>query len=329
MRVLILDEQFREPPLDGGSRSLWDLRRSLTELGHDVILSGDDSLLEGESWDVVMVSRPLLAARVADRASHAARSQTVYLGHDLHHRRLAAASGILPGQPRPVEVMKALERRCWAVYDITLYPNHEEVAEVRRAGAHARWFPYFRIDAISPSPGRSSTVGPLTLLFVGGSDHAPNVTGLRWFASDILPLLPGVQVLVAGSWNPALRDPLTELGLQFTGALSDTALAALRSGINANIAPLTAGAGLKSKVIEALASGTPLIATSTAMAGIPSPWQLALPGDTCDQWHQALQLMRIKPRAATRLSTRAGAYVGEHHGPAAYLRALSAIFDGR
>lgn len=365
MRVLILDEQYREPPLDGGSRSLWDLQRSLAELGHEAVVTGDDSLLDQGPWDVVMASRPMLAARVAERARHAARSDTVYLGHDLHHRRLAATDGVLPGQPRPAAVMAALERRCWADYDLSVYPNRDEVAEVRAAGANARWFPYFRVDEVAAMargrdpgsgepagsgrnphgrdpgagepadsgretpmpPGAPDASAPLTLLFVGGSTHAPNVTGLRWFAAEVLPSLPSAQVLVVGRWEPELRDPLTEAGLQFTGPLSDNELAALRVRADANIAPLTAGAGLKSKVIEALASGTPLIATSTAMAGIPSPWSIALPGDTTEQWRRALRLVGDQPEATAELSTRAAAYVGEAHGSAAYLAAVTALLN--
>ena len=326
MRVLILDECYREPSLDGGSRSLWDLKRSLAELGHEAIVSGDDALLELGPWDVVMASRPMLAARVAGRARHAARSHTVYLGHDLHHRRLAEADGVLPGQPRPVAVMAAVERRCWAEYDLSVYPNHEEVAEVRVAGECARWFPYFRIDDVSMAgPEAPRDDEPPTLLFVGGSSHAPNVTGLRWFAAEVLPTLSDVRVLVTGQWEPALRDPLVAAGLGFTGPLADTELAALRRRVDANIAPVTAGAGLKSKVIEGLASGTPLIATSSAMAGIPSPWRIALPGNDPNQWRAGLRVVQEQPEAVADLTARAVAYVRDHHGTSAYLGAVTAL----
>ena len=345
MRVLILDECYRVPPLDGGSRSLWDLQRSLAELGHAAVVSGDDALLDRGPWDVVMASRPMLAARVAERARHTARSHTVYLGHDLHHRRLADPDGVLPGQPRPTAVVAALERRCWADYHLSVYPNHAEVAEVRTAGANARWFPYFRVDAAGDAanaagmavpdqderrwgaPSAGEAKDPPTLLFVGGSTHAPNVTGLRWFAAEVLPALPRAQVLVIGRWEPQLRDPLAAAGLQFAGPLPNAELAALRSDADANIAPLTAGAGLKSKVIEALASGTPLIATSTAMAGIASPWQLALPGDTVTQWCDAIHLMREQPAAVAALTTRARTYAREHHGTPAYLAAVNALLE--
>ena len=302
MRVLVLDKYFSDPPRDGGSRSLWDLRRSLDELGHECAISAQEAMLEPQSWDVVIVSRPVLAARVAERAKHAARRHTVYLGHDLHHQRLAAPDSVLPGQPRPAAAMAALERHCWSAYDLSLYPNHDEVAQARTTGADVRWFPYFRIDEVATAPGghappdatsrsaparKSETPRTLTLLFVGGDTHAPNVTGLRWFAAEILPVLVGavpappgtpasdrraaaVQALVVGRWQPEVRDVLVNAGLVFVGSLSDTELASVRRRAHANIAPLTAGAGLQSKVVEALASGIPLIATTTAMAGIPN-----------------------------------------------------------
>jgi O-antigen biosynthesis protein len=335
LTVLILDEAYRFPPLDGGARSLWDLQRSLADLDHEAIVSEDASLLEGARWDVVMVSRPMLAARVADRASRAARSHTVYVGHDLHHRRVAADGGTLPGHPRPVAVLATLERRCWSDYDIAIYPNDAEVSVARDSGAHARWFPYFRVDDVAaeqPEPEESApssqahptTKQPATLLFVGGSAHAPNVTGLRWFADAVLRHLPSVKVVVVGQWDAAVRDPLAAEGLEFTGPLSDADLALLRAQVAAHIAPLTAGAGLKSKVIDALASGVPLIATSVAMEGIPKPWRMALPADDVNQWRAALSALR-NPSAIAPLLANAAAYVHARHGTHAYLDAVQRL----
>lgn len=361
MRVLILDELYSEPPLDGGNRSLWDLRRSIQDLGHACTVSAHDSVLDGQSWDVVMASRPVLAARVAGRAQRAASRHTVFLGHDLHHQRLAAPDGVLAGQPRPVAAMAAMERHCWSAYDLTLYPNHDEVALVRATGADARWFPYFRIDEVAEllqepglqvdhsaaTPSQASAMArPLTLLFVGGSSHAPNVTGLRWFANEVLPVLrercdpiggsdpadtsfSGVQALVVGRWQTEIREELAEGGLEFVGAVSDVELANLRQQADANIAPLTAGAGLQSKVVEALASGVPLVATSTAMAGIPSAGDVALPGDEPTQWLESLELISSSAEQTRGITTRAARYVHRVHGTDAYLEAVAGILEWR
>jgi O-antigen biosynthesis protein len=341
----VLDETYRIPPLDGGARSLWDLHRSLIDLGHDAAVSSDPTMLEAQQqWDVVMVSRPMFAARLAVRARRVARSHTVYIGHDLHHRRLAAPDGALEGHPRPVAALTALERYCWKSFDRTIYPNNEEVGVARAAGAHARWFPYFRIDHLTPP---SSAAGPAQavhdnefphlpgeaepaeatstqLLFVGGSAHSPNVSGLRWFVAEVLPALPRTTVIVVGRWEASLRDPLAAAGLRFTGPLPDAELVALGSRVTANIAPLTAGAGLKSKVVEALASGVPLIATSVAMAGIDQPWRLALQGDDGTQWRAALATLN-RPAVTTPLVKCAANYVHRTHGTVAYLQAVSAL----
>lgn len=326
--------------------------RSLVDLGHQAFVSRDESLLERQSWDVVMVSRPMLAARVAHSARRAARSHTVYVGHDLHHRRIAAPDGALPGYPRPIAALATLERRCWADYDIAIYPNDAEVSAAREGGAHARWFPYFRVDDVmgqQPTPPTSAAVPaadeaeaapeapvsragqahraaqePATLLFVGGSAHTPNITGLRWFADAVLPELSNVQVLVVGQWEAAARDPLAEAGLEFIGPMSEIELAIMRTQVAAHIAPLTAGAGLKSKVIDALASGVPLIATSVAMEGIPKPWNLALRGDDAGQWRAALSALHSTSATAPLLEAAAD-YVRLRHGKAAYLDATQAL----
>lgn len=328
MKVLILDEFYRTPPMSGGDRALWDIQRSLTDLHHDVVITNRVDALD-DFWDVVMVSRPLLAARVHKAARRAAH-RAIYLGHDLHHQRLAFPDSVPPGQPRPVSVMRTVERTCWAAYDLSVYPTQQEVEVVLEAGFAARQFPYFRVDPrddppMDPPINDGVGSGVLTLLFVGGSLHTPNVSGLRWFSNRILSELrpEPPMVHVVGQWDAQLQDEFTGPQVKFLGPLTPERLDRQLVHSSAIIAPLTAGAGLKAKVIDALASGRPLIATSVAMQGIDDPWSMALPGHTLADWQRAIRLISNDSALTDRLAKAGLTYVNRHHGSDAYLQATA------
>lgn len=56
--------------------------------------------------------------------------------------------------------------------------------------------------------------------------------------------------------------------MRWEGALSDDCLAALYARVKAAVAPLRFGAGVKGKVVEALAHGVPVAATATGAQGL-------------------------------------------------------------
>jgi glycosyltransferase involved in cell wall biosynthesis len=115
--------------------------------------------------------------------------------------------------------------------------------------------------------GRDAHTG--TLLFVGDLSWPPNAEGLRWFASDVWPLLrssaPAAKVRVLGRRPPAdlvrsARD------WEFLGEGGDTRAEWARA--DAAIVPLRAGGGTRLKVLEAAACGVPVLSTSVGAEGL-------------------------------------------------------------
>ncbi|MCL4812979.1 MAG: glycosyltransferase [Vicinamibacteraceae bacterium] len=108
------------------------------------------------------------------------------------------------------------------------------------------------------------------LVFVGNFAYGPNVLAARALVREVLPrvqarvpharaalvgALPGPDVL-------SLRGPAVEV----TGAVVDIAPWLERA--RAFVGPIARGAGMKNKVLEALAHGTPLAVTSQGCEGI-------------------------------------------------------------
>lgn len=112
-----------------------------------------------------------------------------------------------------------------------------------------------------------------TLVFSGKMSFHANIAGVLHFTEHILPLIwqqrPQVRLLIAGSNPPSTiqrlaRDPRIEV----TGYLPDLRPAIARSQVA--ISPLPYAVGIQNKVLEAMALGTPVVATSSAVAGLCS-----------------------------------------------------------
>lgn len=115
-----------------------------------------------------------------------------------------------------------------------------------------------RVDG-EPEPGR--------LLFTGTLDYAPNAEAVRWFATEVLPRVRArradARLTVVGRNPPA---DLRALDVEVTGWVED--LAPYQRAAAVVVAPLRSGGGTKLKVLEALAAGRPLVATTVGAEGI-------------------------------------------------------------
>lgn len=109
------------------------------------------------------------------------------------------------------------------------------------------------------------------LVFTGKMDYRPNVDAILWFGKEVLPLIqqaqPQVCLQVVGM-NPHRRllALAGQPGIEITGAVPD--VQPFIDGANVYVAPLRVGGGTRFKILEALASVRPIVATSLAVEGL-------------------------------------------------------------
>jgi GT2 family glycosyltransferase/glycosyltransferase involved in cell wall biosynthesis len=110
-----------------------------------------------------------------------------------------------------------------------------------------------------------------TMLFLGSFRHTPNQVALEWFARDVLPLivqqLPGARLLVAGSDPPhrhAFADPAN--AVELLGFVED--IQPLFSSCALFVCPIRSGSGVRVKLLEAFASGIPVVSTRLGAEGL-------------------------------------------------------------
>lgn len=120
--------------------------------------------------------------------------------------------------------------------------------------------------APSPMPGN-----PEILIFSGVMGYGPNEDAAIFFATEILPLVqkqfPNVALFVVGQ-DPGskVRALANTTGVHITGTVEDVRPYFHRAGIY--VCPLRYGAGMKNKLLSAMAMGIPVVATSLSLEGI-------------------------------------------------------------
>jgi sugar transferase (PEP-CTERM/EpsH1 system associated) len=137
--------------------------------------------------------------------------------------------------------------------------------------------------------------GPL-IAFTGQMDYRPNVEAVTLFAEKTLPLIqaarPNVRFAIVGR-NPAA--PVRRLGerdgVVVTGAVDD--VRCWLAAADVVVAPLHTARGIQNKVLEAMAMGRPVVASSCAFRGIAAqPQRDLIVADTSeDQAREVLALL--------------------------------------
>jgi len=214
---------------------------------------------------------------------------TVTIMHDLFHQRAetVAATGVLDSV---TAVRKDDEIRMLGLADLVIAIQQDEADFILNnlPDQSVLTVPMSFPIADNPQPGHNEEI-----LFVG-SNTEPNVAGLKWFIENcwpkILDAVPNVTLTVAGSVSSGMAGFSHPKGVQYRGIVDDLAPLYERAGVV--ISPLTFGSGLKVKLIEALALGKAIVATSVTLQGVEKIAEHAVfKTDRADEFADAIILL--------------------------------------
>lgn len=156
-----------------------------------------------------------------------------------------------------------------------------------------------------------------TIVFTGKMSYHANVSMVDYLVHDIMPKVwlkrPKAKLIVVGKDPPRkvrefAQNPLIEV----TGTVDDIRPYLWRATVA--VIPLIYGAGIQNKILEAMASETPVVTTSAAFSGLQAtPGVDALIGDSAEDFAEAI-LTLIESQLLQRQIGRAGyLYVREQH----------------
>jgi sugar transferase (PEP-CTERM/EpsH1 system associated) len=109
------------------------------------------------------------------------------------------------------------------------------------------------------------------IIFTGNMPYYANTDAAIYFSKEIFPLIlkkdSNVKFYIVGQKPPISIKQLCSNNIVVTGYVKDIKSEYLKSAVN--VAPMRFGAGTLNKVIESIALGIPVVATSIAVAGLP------------------------------------------------------------
>jgi len=137
-------------------------------------------------------------------------------------------------------------------------------------GATVETLPFLLMDMEQFTPWPHIPTDPV-LTFVGFLPHTPNEEGLRWFLENVYPLVkhaePGARLTVVGAGaSNGMKGLMYDHAVEYQGFVED--LRALYARTRAYIAPIMTGGGIRTKIIEAMAAGMPVVSSTFAPLGI-------------------------------------------------------------
>jgi len=235
----------------------------------------------GPSISCVLLSRPHIAAQLLEAVRRNTKAKIAFYGHDIHYLRFREQMKWCPeakeSLAREALMFEELEHRVWRDVDVIFYPSDAETDLVQdwlatnKLQGKAVTIPVFGFDdfhdeVTQPLESRAG------ILFVAGFGHQPNVDGARWFMTEILPLVrkanPRASLALVGSNPTDEMRKWAETQVHIAGFVSDSELRRWYQRSRIAVAPLRFGAGMKGKVVEAMANGLPIVTTTTGRQGL-------------------------------------------------------------
>ncbi len=166
-------------------------------------------------------------------------------------------------------------------------------------------------------PIESGAREPATLVVSGKMSYHANVAMAIHMVHDILPIIwsqnPQVKLWIVGKDPPrSIRKLAQNPAIQVTGTVDD--IRPYLQNSTMAVAPITYGAGIQNKVLEAMACGTPVIATSQAISALSiQPDKDAIIADEPIKFAQAVLDLLKNPDRQREISQAGRRYVEENH----------------
>ncbi|HXK07220.1 MAG TPA: glycosyltransferase family 4 protein [Verrucomicrobiae bacterium] len=153
-----------------------------------------------------------------------------------------------------------------------------------------------------PPPGHHEAI-----VFSGNMEYHPNFDAVRFFRSEIWPLLREKHHLL--TWRLVGKNPhavarlvSSDSRIELVGPVPDAVTEIARSRIA--VVPLRTGSGTRLKILEAWTAGLPVVSTSLGAEGLPArDMENILLADTPDEFARAVTRLLTCPELCRSLGT--------------------------
>ncbi len=300
-RVLMLDHQVPTPDKDAGSYAAVQEIRLLQSLGFKVTFAVESlthfgestqalqrmgveclygpyfswlqDVLErrGQEFDVVYVTRYSVASRVVPHIKkYAPQAKIVFNNADLHFLREMRAAIAADDRQAMKNATDTRESELAVMRQVDLVLSYNEVEHAVIMSHNLNSSQVAKCPwVVDPREEVPSFSERCDVAYLGGFGHPPNVEAVCYFVSEVMPVLrkrvSGIRFLIYGSNIPPEVEALAGDDVVIKGFVED--VAEVYDTCRVLIASLLSGAGIKGKVIGALANGLPSVLSPVAAEG--------------------------------------------------------------
>ena len=304
--ILVIDHYVPHFDKDAGSRSTFHHLKLFVEMGLNVKFIGDNfykhepytSCLEQigievlygawhqnnwQGWikknakyiDYIYLNRAVISIKYIDFIKKYTNAKIFFNAADFSYLRLKRQYKITKDKKylNEAEKYKQQEFYLFEKSDVVLTVSEYEKKILKKEMPDKKIYviPIFIYDKFPLGPDHEFD-NRKNITFVGGFRHEPNVDGILWFAKEIFPRIleknSSIALNIIGSDMPEEILKLKSANINVVGYVSDEKLKDYYSKSRLVIAPLRYGAGVKGKIIEAIAYGVPVITTKIGAEGI-------------------------------------------------------------
>jgi sugar transferase (PEP-CTERM/EpsH1 system associated) len=290
--------------------------------------------LAAEQFDVILASSIEMAGYALQAQGVGPRLVLDQFNAEYLLQRRAALNDLRQGLAlRPYSLVKGVysllqwyklaryERRLLARFDLVTVVSEEDRAHLARLLpkniARLAVVPN-GVDTEHVVPGAvRGDMGGATMVFTGTLDYRPNIDALRWFTTEVLPLIrtrePTARLLIVGrAPGPEVRALVSE-AVELVGEVAD--VAPYIDGAALYVVPMRIGGGSRLKLLEALAMAAPVVSTPMGAEGLPGlrdHVHLLLAEQPQAFAAAALRLM-AEPKLGRQLGAMGRAHVVDHY----------------
>jgi glycosyltransferase involved in cell wall biosynthesis len=158
---------------------------------------------------------------------------------------------------------------------------------------------------------------------IGSMDWIPNQEGLRWFLKDVWPLVnkENLTCEFAGRHMPSDIEKAQDDNLKVLGEVESSK--EFLKGLDLLIVPLRSGSGVRIKVLESMAMGVPILATSVGYEGIGAKHnESIIEANSKSEFADAINKAKNGAFNLKVITQNAQQYLAEKHSPSATAQLL-------
>jgi sugar transferase (PEP-CTERM/EpsH1 system associated) len=182
-------------------------------------------------------------------------------------------------------------------------------------------------EYFSPEESRPSPYGAdeLPITFTGAMDYLPNIDAVTWFKHEVFPGIlerwPNARFYIVGRNPPVEVLKLAGEHTVVTGTVGD--VRPYLQYAAAVVAPLRIARGIQNKILEAMAMGRPVIASTDCAAAVDAAaGRELLTASSPQDYTNAIIQMLEAPEVATDIGNAARQRVSERYSWEAHMKAI-------